>query len=73
MNIRLFSDNTPKTDAIRADVTLDIELETADQNEVEWEIRELLSLAFQLETYDADVLAKDVVNAILEDYILVRR
>ena len=73
MNIRLFSDNTPKTDAIRADVTLDIELETADQNEVEWEIRELLSLAFQLETYDADVLAKDVVNEILEDYILVRR
>ena len=52
---------------------LDIELETADQNEVELEIRELLSLAFQLETYDADVLAKDVVNAILEDYILVRR
>ena len=73
MDIRLFSDNTPKTDAIRADVTLDIELETADQNEVEWEIRELLSLAFQLETYDADVLAKDVVNEILEDYILVRR
>ena len=73
MNIRLFSDNTTKTDGIRADVTLDIELETADQNEVEWEIRELLSLAFQLETYDADVLAKDVVNAILEDYILVRR
>ena len=73
MNIRLISDNTPKTDGIRADVTLDIELETADQNEVEWEIRELLSLAFQLETYDADVLAKDVVNEILEDYILVRR
>ena len=46
MDIRLFSDNTPKTDGIRADVTLDIELETADQNEVEWEIRELLSLAF---------------------------
>ena len=73
MNIRLFSDNAPKTDAIRADVTLDIELETADQNEVEWEIRELLSLDFQSETYDADALAKDVVNAILEDYILVRR
>ena len=73
MDIRLFSDNTPKTDAIRADVTLDIELETADQNEVEWEIRELLSLAFQSETYDADVLANDVVNEILEDYILVRR
>ena len=73
MNIRLFSDNTPKTDGIRADVTLDIELETADRNEVEREIWELLSLAFQLETYDADVLAKDVVNAILEDYILVRR
>lgn len=73
MDIRLFSDNTPKTDGIRADVMLDTELETADQNEVEWEIRELLSLAFQLETYDADVLAKDVVNAILEDYILVRR
>ena len=73
MNIRLFSDNTPKTDGIRADVTLDIELETADQNEVEWEIRELLSLAFQSETYDADVLANDVVNEILEDYILVRR
>ena len=73
MDIRLFSDNTPKTVGIRADVTLDIELETADQNEVEWEIRELLSLAFQLETYDADVLAKDVVNEILEDYILVRR
>ena len=73
MNIRLFSDNTPKTDGIRADVTLDIELENADQNEVEWEIRELLSLAFQLETYDADVLAKDVVNEILEDYILIRR
>ena len=73
MNIRLFSENTPKTDGIRADVTLDIELETVDQNEVEWEIRELLSLAFQLETYDADVLAKDVVNEILEDYILVRR
>ena len=72
MDIRLFSDNTPKADGIRADVTLDIELETADQNEVEWEIRELLSLAFQLETYDADVLAKDVVNEILEDYILVR-
>ena len=73
MNIRLFSDNTPKTDGIHADFTLVIELETADQNEVEWEIRELLSLAFQLETYDADVLAKDVVNEILEDYILVRR
>ena len=73
MNIRLFSDNTPKTDGIRADATLDIELETADQNEVEWEIRELLSLAFPLETYDADALAKDVVNEILEDYILVRR
>ena len=73
MNIRLFSDNTPKTDGIRADVTLDIELETADQSDVEREIRELLSLAFQLETYDADVLAKDVVNEILEDYILVRR
>lgn len=73
MNIRLFSDNTPKTDGIPADVTLDIELETADQNEVELEIRELLSLAFQLETYDADVLAKDVVNEIFEDYILIRR
>lgn len=73
MNIRLFSDNTPKTDGIRADVTLDIELETADKNEVELEIRELLSLAFQMETYDADVLAKDVVNEIFEDYILVRR
>lgn len=73
MEIRLFSDNTPKTDGIHADVTLDIELETADQNEVEWEIRELLSLAFQLEMYDADVLAKDVVNEIFEDYILVRR
>ena len=73
MNIRLFSYNTPKTDGIRADATLDIELETADQNEVEWEIRELLSLSFPLETYDADALAKDVVNEILEDYILVRR
>lgn len=73
MNIRLFSDNTPKTDGISADVTLDIELETADQNEVKREIRELLSLAFQLETYDADVLAKDVVNEIFEDYILIRR
>ena len=73
MDIRLFSDNTPKTDGIRADVTLDIELETADRNEVEREIRDLLSLAFQLETYDADVLAKDAVNEILEDYILIRR
>lgn len=73
MKVRLFSDNTPKIDGISADVTLDIELETADQNEVKWEIQELLSLAFQLEMYDADVLAKDVVNEIFEDYILLRK
>lgn len=72
MKVRLFSDNTPKIDGISADVTLDIEVMTADR-------RELISnVAIILEDsvgsgYNAKTLAEDLVDDLLRDYEFVRR
>lgn len=72
MKVRLFSDNTPKIDGISADVTLDIEVMTADR-------RELISnVALILEDsvgskYKAKTLAEDLVDDLLRDYEFVRK
>lgn len=73
MEVRLFSDNTPKIDGISADVTLDIEMMTADMGEIQWLIEDLLRSAFDLEMYDEERIADDIVKSILGDYELVRR
>ena len=73
MKVRLFSDNTPRIDGISADVTLDIEIMTADMEEIQWLIEDLLRSAFDLEMYDEERIADDIVKSILGDYELVRR
>lgn len=73
MKVRLFSDNTPKIEGISADVTLDIEMMTADMGEIQWLIEDLLRSSFDLEMYDEERIADDIVKSILGDYELVRR
>lgn len=72
MKVRLFSDNTPKIDGISADVTLGIDMVTADKSVLVSIVTDLLEASFE-ERSRARWLAEDIVDELGRDYEFVRR
>lgn len=72
MEVRLFSDNTPKIEGISADITMDIDVETSDKNVLVSIVTDLLEASFE-ERSRARWLAEDIVDELGRDYEFVRK
>ena len=72
MEVRLFSDNTPKIEGISADITLDVDLEIEDKYTLISIVEDRLEPSFREEGSARD-LAEDIVDELMRDYVFVRR
>ena len=73
MRIRFFSDNTPKIDGISADITLDVELETADSDEIYSSIYSVLLHDCGVGSAYAVDIAQRLTDELQRNYELVRK
>ena len=72
MEVRLFSDNTPKIEGISADITLDVDLEIEDKYTLISVVEDRLKLSFREEESARD-LAENIVDELMRDYVFVRK
>ena len=72
MEVRLFSDNTPKIEGISADITLDVDLEIEDKYTLISIVEGRLKPSFREEGGVRD-LAENIVDELMRDYVFVRR
>ena len=72
MEVRLFSDNTPKIEGISADITLDVDLETEDKYTLISIVEDRLEPSFREEGSARD-LAENIVDELMRDYVFVRK
>ena len=72
MEVRLFSDNTPKIEGISADITLDVDLEIEDRYTLISIVEDRLEPSFREEGSARD-LAENIVDELMRDYVFVRR
>ena len=72
MEVRLFSDNTPKIEGISADITLDVDLEIEDKYTLISIVEDSLKPSFREEGGVRD-LAENIVDELMRDYVFVRR
>ena len=73
MEVRLFSDNTPKIEGISADITLDVELETADSDEIYSSIYSVLLHDCGVGSAYAVDISQRLTDELQRNYELVRR
>ena len=72
MEVRLFSDNTPKIEGISADITLDVDLEIEDKYTLISIVEDRLEPSFREEGSARD-LSENIVDELMRDYVFVRR
>lgn len=72
MEVRLFSDNTPKIEGISADITLDVDLEIEDKYTLISIVEGRLKPSFREEGGVRD-LAENIVDELMRDYVFVRK
>ena len=72
MEVRLFSDNTPKIEGISADITLDVDLEIEDKYTLISIVEDRLKTSFREERSARD-LAENIVDELMRDYVFVRK
>ena len=72
MEVRLFSDNTPKIEGISADITLDVDLEIEDKYTLISIVEDRLEPSFREERSARD-LAENIVDELMRDYVFVRK
>ena len=72
MEVRLFSDNTPKIEGISADITLDVDLEIEDKYTLISIVEDRLKTSFREEGGVRD-LAENIVDELMRDYVFVRK
>lgn len=72
MEVRLFSDNTPKVEGISADITLDVDLEIEDKYTLISVVEGRLKPSFREEESVRD-LAENIVDELMRDYVFVRK
>ena len=72
MEVRLFSDNTPKIEGISADITLDVDLEIEDKYTLISIVEDRLEPSFREEGSARD-LAENIVDELMRDYVFVRK
>ena len=72
MEVRLFSDNTPKIEGISADITLDVDLEIEDKYTLISIVEDCLEPSFREEGSVRD-LAENIVDELMRDYVFVRK
>ena len=72
MEVRLFSDNTPKIEGISADITLDVDLEIEDKYTLISIVEDHLKPSFREEGGVRD-LAENIVDELMRDYVFVRK
>ena len=72
MEVRLFSDNTPKIEGISADITLDVDLEIEDKYTLISIVEDRLEPYFREEGSARD-LAENIVDELMRDYVFVRK